>query len=152
ATVGSSPRQAEIVASQPAVHAALAGRVTVSLLPWPPEGILQLVTVPIAIGLNNPEILGTLSVGFLLDDAFANQLKRATGSELALGMDGQILATTLPAAERAPLSELLRRPERSPTVTLGDEEYAALPLALSAIGDSGVPGAGPIALILRSRT
>src|ERR1700760_1825853 len=104
ASVGSSRRQAEIVASQPSVHEALLGRVSVSLLPWPPEGMLQLVTVPITIGLNNPEMLGTLSVGFLLDDAFANQLKEGTGSELALGMDGQILATTLPAADRGQLA------------------------------------------------
>jgi signal transduction histidine kinase len=152
ATVGASPRAATIVASQPLVHDALAGRASFSLLPWPPEGMLQLVTVPIGIGLKNPEILGTLSVGFLLDDAFANQLKQVTGSELAFGMDGQILATTLPASDRPALAELLRRPERSPNVQLGAEDYGALPLPLSSIGDSGVPGAGPVALILRSRT
>ena len=153
ATVGSSPRQAEIVASQPSVRDALAGRVSVSLLPWSsPDGMLQLVTVPITIGLKNPEILGTLSVGFLLDEAFANQLKKAfPGSEVALGMDGQILATTMPAADRGVLAELLRRTDRSPTVTIGDEEYVALTRPLSAVGDSGIPGAGPIALILRSR-
>ena len=33
--------------------------------------MLQLVTVPIAIGRHAPEMLGTLSVGFLLDDALA---------------------------------------------------------------------------------
>jgi len=37
--------------------------------------MLQLVTVPIAVGLTNPDILGTLSVGFLLDDALAAQLR-----------------------------------------------------------------------------
>ncbi|HEX4348592.1 MAG TPA: ATP-binding protein [Vicinamibacterales bacterium] len=153
ATVGASPRAAQIVASQPSVHDALAGRVSVSLLPWPPDGMLQLVTVPITIGLKNPEMLGTLSVGFLLDDAFANQMKEGTGSELAFGMDGQVLATTLPAADRGQIAELLRRTERSATVTLGDEDYAAsAPLPLSAVGDSGVPGAGPMALILRSRS
>jgi signal transduction histidine kinase len=152
ATVGASERAATIVASQPPVHDAVAGRESFSLLPWSPQGILQLVTVPIAIGLKNPEILGTLSVGFLLDDAFANELKKVTGSELAFGMDGQILATSLPAADRPSLAELLRRTGRSPTVALGAEDYGALPLPLSAVGDSGVPGAGPVALILRSRT
>jgi signal transduction histidine kinase len=151
ATVGASPREAAVVASQPSVRDALAGRENRRLLPWS-NGMLQLVTVPITIGLKNPEILGTLSVGFLLDDAFAQQLKETTGSEIAFGIDGQILATTLPRDDRTALAELLRRTERSPNVTLGTEEYGALPLPLSAIGDSGVPGAGPVALILRSRT
>ena len=58
-----------------------------SLLPQP-NGMLQLVTVPIAIGLTQPEILGTLSVGFLLDDVVAAQLKAMTGSDIAFG-DGR---------------------------------------------------------------
>ena len=74
---------------------ALAGRESLSLLPQP-DGMLQLVTVPISVGLTHPDILGTLSVGFLLDDALAAQLKQITGSDIAFGMDGQILATTLP--------------------------------------------------------
>jgi signal transduction histidine kinase len=152
ATVGANPRAATIVASQPSLHEALAGRESFNLLPWSPEGMLQLVTVPITIGLKNPELLGTLSVGFLLDDEFANQLRKVTGSELAFGMDGQILATTFPASARPVLSELLRRSERSPNVQVGAEDYVALPLPLSAVGDSGIPGAGPVALILRSRT
>ena len=56
------------MASQPSMRDALAGRESLSLLPQP-DGILQLVTVPIAVGISHPDILGTLSVGFLLDDA-----------------------------------------------------------------------------------
>ena len=148
ATIGAPPRTALIVAHQPSVRDALAGRESFSLLPQP-DGMLQLVTVPITIG---PEIHGTLSVGFLLDDTLAAQLKQITGSEIAFGMDGQVLATTLPRDDRPALSALLRRAERMPNVTLGAEEYAALPLSLSAVGDSPVAGAGPVALILRSRT
>ncbi len=154
ATVGAEPRAASVVASQPSVRDALAGHESFSLLPWE-NGILELVTVPISIGLKDPvEILGTLSVGFLLDDAFADQLKAMTGSEVAFGVDGQILATTLPREDRPALAELLRRAERAPNVTLGTEraeEYGALPLPLSSVSDSGIPGAGPVALILRSR-
>src|SRR6185437_9846672 len=65
ATVGVSKRAAFVVANQPATRDALGGRESVSLLPQP-DGMLQLVTVPIAIGIAHPEILGTLSVGFLL--------------------------------------------------------------------------------------
>ena len=41
----------------------------------------SVVTVPIAVGVESPEILGTLSVGFLLDDRRAAQFRRATASE-----------------------------------------------------------------------
>ncbi len=148
ATVGASSRTAAVVANQPAIRGALAGIDSFSLLPQP-DGVLQLVTVPVAIG---PEIPGTLSVGFLLDDALAAQLKQVTGSEIVFGMDGQVLATTLPREDVPALATLLRRAERSPNVTLGQEEFAALPLLLSPSGDAGAQGAGPVALILRSRT
>src|SRR5437773_2474772 len=95
ATVGANPQAAIIVANQPAVRDALKGRESFSLLPQP-DGMLQLVTVPISIGLAQPEILGTVSVGFLLDDGLASQLKAITGSDVAFGMDGRILAATLP--------------------------------------------------------
>jgi len=51
--------------------------------------MLQVVTVPIPLGTTNPEILGALSVGFMLDDTLAAQLKTTTGSDIAFGMDGQ---------------------------------------------------------------
>ncbi len=95
ATVGAAPQAALVVASQPAVRDALRGQEGFGLLPQP-DGMLQLVTVPILIGLKQPEILGTVSVGFLLDNALAAQLKEITGSDVAFGMDGQVLAATLP--------------------------------------------------------
>ena len=103
---GGSPRAAAIAANQPAVRDALAGHESLSLLPQP-NGILQVVTVPVTLERPRREILGTLSVGFLLDDALAAQLKQITGSDIAFGMDGQILASTLPrehhgGAGRAP--------------------------------------------------
>ena len=66
-----------------------------------PEGLLQLVSVPILLDGDPPEILGRLTVGFLLDDALAAQLKRQTGSEIAFGSGGKIVAATLPLAARA---------------------------------------------------
>ena len=40
-------------------------------------------------------MLGTLTAGFLLDDRRAEQLKRATGSDIAFAMNGRIVAATL---------------------------------------------------------
>jgi signal transduction histidine kinase len=151
ATVGVPARTAVVVASQPSVRDAAAGRESFSMLPQP-QGMMQLVTVPILIGLQDPDIMGTLSVGFLLDDAFAAQLKQITGSEIAFGTDGQILASTLPREDRDALGGLMRSVEGSRNVTLRAEEYVLLPLPLSRGAQAEVPGGGPMALILRSRT
>ena len=107
-----------------------------------PNGVLQVVTVPVT--LDRP--LGTISAGFLLDDAFAALLKRITGSDVAFGMNGRILASTLPRADDAALAEQLRDAGPSQLLLDGDEYKALLrPLARPA-GDS------PVVLILRSRT
>lgn len=150
ATLGTSPRTANLVAAQPAVAAALSGRESVSLLPQD-DGILQLVTVPMAVGLAQPDILGTLSVGFLLDDAFAGQLKQLTGSDIAFGIEGRVLSGTLPAADRTTLSGALPAGPPVSNVSLHGEEFAVMPLSLADQAATGA-GAGPFALVLRSRT
>jgi signal transduction histidine kinase len=146
---GGSPGAAAIAAHQPAVSEALAGRDSVSLLPQP-HGILQVVTVPVTLEQPRNEILGSLSAGFLLDDGLAAQLKQMTGSDVAFGMDGQILASTLPREESPPLAGRLRTAGLS-RVVLGGEEYEVLPRALSS-GVGASAQSGPVALILRSRT
>ena len=150
ATVGGSGRTAAIVSNQPAIHDGLAGRETLSLLPQP-DGMIQLVTVPVYVGITRPDILGTLSVGFMLDNALAAQLKQITLSDIAFGMDGQILAATLPREHYGTLAERLRTSGIS-RVLIADEEYEALPRPLAAQGNGKPATAGPVALILRSRT
>ncbi len=108
ATVGASGRTGAIISGQPAIHQALAGRESLSLLPQP-DGIIQLVTVPVYVVTNTrPDVLGTLSVGFMLDNALAAQLKQITLSDVAFGMDGQILAATLPREFYGVLADRLR--------------------------------------------
>jgi len=148
--VGGSPRAAAIAANQPAIRAALAGRDSVSLLPQP-NGILQVITVPIQVDRPSHEIFGTLSLGFLLDNALAEQLKKITGSDVAFGMDGQILASTLPAEANPALAGRLRATGIS-RVFLGAEEYESLSRPLSPADDHDGMESGPVALILRSRT
>lgn len=147
ATVGTTPHALDVIANQPSVRQALAGRESQSLIPEP-EGILHLVTVPITLGVSAPDILGTLSVGFLLDDAFAGQLKQITSSEIAFGMDGRILASTLPPEDREALSGLLHSVQGS-HVTLHTQDYEVLPIPL---GGAATAATDPTALILRSRT
>jgi two-component system nitrogen regulation sensor histidine kinase NtrY len=150
AIIGATPRSADVLGRQPAVREALAGRESVSLLPQP-NGILELVTAPIP-GDTNLEMLGTLSVGFLLDDEFAAQLKAITGSDVAFGMDGQILATTLPREDREALASRLRQPASVHDVRIGADDYVVLPRQLAGAGGATEIPTGPVALILRSRT
>jgi signal transduction histidine kinase len=150
ASVGALDRPALLAASRPATRDAMAGRERVNLLAQP-DGILHLVTVPISIGLVHPDILGTLSAGFLLDNALATQLKQITGSEVAFGMDGRILAATLPRETYPALSERLRIANVS-HVSLAGEEYVALGRPLASIDAGASADAEPVALILRSRT
>ncbi|HXI31386.1 MAG TPA: ATP-binding protein [Vicinamibacterales bacterium] len=147
---GGSPRLGIIASHQPAMREALGGRATVSLLPQP-TGILQIVSVPVTLDRPRREILGTLSAGFLLDDALAAQLKKITGSDLAFGMDGRILASTLPRDAYPALAERLRSTGIS-RVVIGGEEFEALPRQLAPATDAEAGTSGPVALILRSRT
>jgi signal transduction histidine kinase len=148
ATVGASGRAAPVLSNQPAIRDGLAGRETLSLLSQP-DGMIQLVTVPVYVGITRPDILGTLSVGFMLDNALAAQLKQISLSDIAFGMNGQILAATLPRDYYPALAERLGSNGIS-RLQLGAEEYEALPRPLASAGDAA--SAAPVALILRSRT
>jgi len=111
------------------------------------RGLMQIVSVPIFVGLDNPDVFGRLSIGFLLDDNLAQQFKEVTGSEVAFAAGGRVLASTLPAATRAALAPAIRADGIS-TVNVGDEEYIALRRPLGGLQDPNAPAA----LILRSRT
>jgi signal transduction histidine kinase len=110
------------------------------------RGVLQVITVPIVVGPVPQETLGTLSLGFALDDGLALQFKGVTDSEVAFAFGGRVRASTLPGRDDAALSALLGQREVG-SVTLGGSEYVAMSRRLPAAS-----GEGPVALILRSRT
>lgn len=149
ATIGAPPGGLTDPAAVAAVAEAGHGRESVTILPAS-DGVLQLMTVPIVIGLERPDVLGALSVGFLLDDALAAQLKEVTGSDIAFGMNGQVLASTLPASDRGALLPLLGAMEPR-NVAIGRDEFLALALPLAPRpGPRDV--SAPSAVILRSHT
>jgi signal transduction histidine kinase len=112
------------------------------------RGVMQLVSVPILLDGSIPQILGRLTVGVFLDNRLATEFKGLTGSEIAFGAGGQILAATLPDAVRPSLAGVLTSTSVT-TVTVGDEDYMAVARPLGALrADPDVP----TALILRSRT
>jgi signal transduction histidine kinase len=131
---------------------ALAGHEVLEFRPHP-RGIVQVVTIPISIGLAVPDVLGTLSLGVLLDARLAEQFKRATQSEVAFALDNRVRAATLPATTWASLLSLADKP--APTsIRLADAEYVGLALP-PLPSEAGMPAAsGPVAatFVLQSRT
>jgi signal transduction histidine kinase len=112
-----------------------------------PAGVLEVVSVPVTIGLDRPDFLGVLSVGYLLDERRAAQFKALTGAEIAFAMDGVVRASTLGRGTADTLAPLLAA-GGARSVSIAGEEYMAVAQSLG-------PGAGPrepTALILRSRS
>jgi signal transduction histidine kinase len=81
-----------------------AGALPVAASGTPPSGtsfvqadgrVLEVLTVPITLGLDAPEILGYLTVGFALDRALVFRYRAATGSEVAFVHNDRVLASTL---------------------------------------------------------
>ncbi len=115
---------------------------------WPHDlGLVQVVSVPVFVGRENPDVFGRLSVGFLFDNALAEQFKDVTGSEVAFAAGGRVLASTLPAVSRPALAPALQADAVS-TVYVDGEEFVALRRPLGEARDVNAPAA----VILRSRT
>jgi signal transduction histidine kinase len=128
----------------PAIREAASGREASSFRSHP-GGILQIVSVPVWIDPQQPEILGTLSVGFSLDNPAAERFRRLTNSEVAFAMDGNVYASTLPRHLWGGIGGLLVRDGLWPTVALGAEDYVAVTRPLAGQTQA-------TAVILRSRT
>ena len=138
-------------AAEQAIRQAMQGHEAVSL--WHDRGgVIQVVSVPSFLG----QVLGTVSVGFSLDEAAAQRFKTLTNSEIAFAVGNSIHASTLPAAFNATLGRLAGSPEMQ-TVKLGDSDYVVISRTLPLPSSTGEPqvidATGvPTALILRSRT
>ena len=110
------------------------------------RGVLQLVSVPILLDGDVPEILGHLTIGLFLDQGLATELKSLTGGEVAFGVQGRILASTLPAQAHPTLTAAMNRTQIG-SITIGNEEFLALSKPME-VADSH----GGVAIILRSRS
>lgn len=118
------------------------------------RGLLQLVRVPITIGLDRPELLGSLTVGYLLDASRAEQFKGMTGADIAFAVEGDVLASTLGPLPPGPL-QFPFASSRPGRVTIGAIDYEVLvrPLGPLPGGRTGGEGAADAAaLVLTSRT
>lgn len=151
AAIGGSPASVSRLDDAPGIAMARGGTPAMAFWPYP-TGVLQVVSVPVTIGLERPEVLGTLTVGYLLDDERAASFKALTGADIAFAIDGQVRSSTLGPGAHARLATLLNA-DLVPRTMIGDSEYAALvrPLHPPA-GTESAGSAVPMAIVLRSRT
>lgn len=135
------------------------GRVLANVRAAGQDALMEVVSVPIGIHLQQPDVLGTLSVGFALDDRTAARFRVLTDSEIAFGRDGVIHVSTLPIETWPVLAPLLQREGMTESVRIGSTDYIATTRVLAAPmrpaaeapGHAAVPPTAT-AIILRSRT
>jgi signal transduction histidine kinase len=115
-----------------------------------PRGLLQVVSVPIVIGFEPTEQLGLLSVGMLLDDGQARELRAATGNELAFVMGPAVLASSIGADAGRSLAPVVG-PEASGTLRIGQARYTWQRHALRPMPGESAAGRGePLLVVMHS--
>lgn len=89
--------------------------------------LLETLGAPILLdrGGEAPEILGHLTLGFALDDAFASRLRALTGSHVAVAKGGRVYASTLPRDQHAALLGVAAGAGIVRLDLLGEEHVAA---------------------------
>lgn len=111
------------------------------------RGVLEVVSVPVTVGIERPDVLGVLSVGYVLDDRRAEQFKTLTGADIAFALDGIVRASTLGPSAATALAAVLA--STSPTrIVIGRDDFVAQTQPLAAVAGAG----GPVAIVLLSRS
>jgi signal transduction histidine kinase len=142
------------IPDMPTIRAAVSGRAMASF--WPRTGgEVQVVSVPIWIDETLPELLGTLTVGFSLDERLADRFKELTASDIAFFVGDTMQVTTL-APERATALASSAPPRSGMVVRLDGEDFVTVTRRLAMDGEWSPSGEAdlstPVAVILRSRT
>ncbi len=123
------------------------------------RGIVDVVSVPIQIDPYQPEILGTLSLGFALDARAAARFRGLTNSEIVFGTRTEMQSSTLPREAWPVLAPLLAHDGVTESVWIGSNEYIAATrfLAPSSRPETVPPAVTAMlpaatAIVLRSRS
>jgi signal transduction histidine kinase len=124
-----------------------------TLAVWPRSGgVVQVVCVPSFV---KPDLIGTVSVGFPLDEETAARFKALTNSEIAFAADGRIVVSTLDPRHNQELAGLVGLTGIT-EAQLDDTLYvvASRPLRLLRRSEESAAAESPMlsALILRSKT
>ena len=127
------------LSQHPAIQAALRGEEALHI--WHVQDVLyQVATVPLYAG---PDILGTLSIGYAIDQVFLRELQTLTGSAITVLVGQTLLASTWPAAAQPALVQALaatgwtapslaHAPQDIHVLALAGETYLSLPVPLYA--------------------
>jgi signal transduction histidine kinase len=138
----------DTAAAQPVSDGALLGEGAMRPTFWShPSGVLEVVSVPVLVGLERPDILGALTLAYLLDDRRAAEFKALTGADIAYAMDGAVRASTLGPAAADALRPLLSGSGVQRTFIDGEEYLAVVQPFGSKAGSNE-----PAAIIMRSRS
>jgi len=89
--------------------------------------LLETVSAPILLGAEAPEVLGHLTLGFALDDAFAARLRALTGSQVAVVEEGRVFASTLPRDRDAAFSRWRQAAGSSASTSAGRSTWPCAP-------------------------
>jgi signal transduction histidine kinase len=118
-----------------------------------PQGVMEVVSVPVTMGPGTHDVAGTLSVGFLLDTRLADEFEALTGSAIAFGLGTGIRSSTIDRRYWPEVAAALhtKGPVR---LILGTDEYIALsqPLVPGSARGAADDAGRPVVLVARSRT
>ena len=100
------------------------------------DQIAQFVIMPVWV---NNRVVGTLSVGFAIDDWLASNLHRMTDSEVSFGLNNRIIASTWPLHLREDLNTQLTTRQTAPNqntfrTIINNETYVSLQNPLTDLG------------------
>jgi adenylate cyclase len=137
-------RRGDTLRSVPTVRRALEGEETTGIAPEG-AGLYQLVVSPLLAGV---DIVGTVALGYRIDDAVAREIREISNSEVSFLVGNRVVASSLSKGERTQLDRVLAGPSDLRSVlggqgarrelVLGGERYASLLIPMGAREGGGV--------------
>ena len=94
---------AQTMEGEPLVKSALSGKETTGILSTP-NTLYQVTTAPIRLGESN---LGTMTIGFKMDDSLAEGIKKMADTEISFILGDRLIASTWSGNQRSRLQALM---------------------------------------------
>jgi signal transduction histidine kinase len=117
--------------------------------------LYEVATQPLLFGTSEGGTqLGSIAVGYTIDDQVAREVSEAAAAEVAFIADGKIAASTLQPAMQQQLTDKLQSLPRSPSgnekIRLGDEDYLVTSSNLTSSQSNLQTDNGPRLVVLKS--
>jgi signal transduction histidine kinase len=117
--------------------------------------LYEVATQPLLFGTREGGTqLGSIAVGYTIDDQVAREVSEAAAAEVAFIADGKIAASTLQPAMQQQLTDKLQSLPRSPSgnekIRLGDEDYLVTSSNLTSSQSNLQTDNGPRLVVLKS--